>query len=210
MKDWIPGAASRRWLPRATAAVATLAVGFAFGDRLGEAEPTPVSFHDLRVNRPAAYTTLIDPEVPGVAALARRLGTLEAAYLFVRDSIDFNPSLPVSDPGRALEAGQASCLGKATLLASLYRALGVPADSVRVVTGQLPLQGELIEHAWVDLEYGGVCLQNDPTDLLGVHDFLRFPNREYTDAFVQRELFCFNDQGFAAVSQLNNLRGRHP
>jgi hypothetical protein len=29
-------------------------------------------------------------------------------------------------------------------------------------------------------------------------------------SFVSRELFCFNDEGFAVVSQLNRLRGRHP
>ncbi len=74
----------------------------------------------------------------------------------------------------------------------------------------MPLGDSLVDHAWVDLEYGSSCLQLDPTDLLGTHDFLRFPGQEYVRSFVSRELFCFNDEGFAAVSQLNRLRGRHP
>ena len=74
----------------------------------------------------------------------------------------------------------------------------------------MPLGGSLLDHAWVDLEYGSLCLQLDATDLLGTHDFLQFPGDEYVRSFVSRELFCFNDEGFAVVSQLNRLRGRHP
>jgi hypothetical protein len=200
----------RRWGPHAVAAIATLAVGVALGDRLGEADTEPASFHDFRVNRPDEYRSLIDPGAPDVENLARRLGTLEAAYRFVRDSVDFDPAAAAEAPAETLRRGRASCLGKATLLVSLYRALGIPAADVRVVTGQVALNGELVEHAWVDLEYGSVCLQQDPTDLLGVHDFLQFPNNDYESAFVHRGLFCFNDQGFAAISQLNRMRGRHP
>ena len=206
----LEGATARRWWPHALAGMVTLAVGFALGDQLGEAEPQPASFHDMRVVHPADYTALVDPAAPEVVALARQLGSLEEAYRFVRDAVAFEPAAPAATPAQTIGSGRASCLGKAALLASLYRALGVPAGSVRVVTGQLPLGGALVEHAWVDLEYGATCVQQDPTDLLGVHDFLAFPNAGYTDAFVQRELFCFNDAGFAAVSQLNRMRGRHP
>lgn len=200
----------RRWWLHAAAAIGTLVVGFALGDRLGEAEPQPVSFHDIRVNRPEEYQSLVDPGDPEVIALARRLGSLEGAYLFVRDQIGFDPAQPAAPPGEILVAGRASCLGKATLLASLYRALGVPAFEVRVVTGQVLYGDTVLEHAWVDLEYGSLCLQQDPTDLLGSHDFLQFPNNSFVDAHVTRELYCFNDQDFAAVSQLNRLRGRDP
>jgi len=207
----VPGrSGARRWLPHAAAAAATLAVGFALGDRFGEAEPQPPTFHDMRVNHPEDYTSLVTPAAPEIDALARRLGTLEAAYLFVRDGIVFDPSRAAGTPAEILRDGRASCLGKAALLASLYRALGVPAYGVRVVTGQVPFEGVLLEHAWVDLEYGSLCLQQDATDLFGVHDFLRFPNQEYVNGHVHRELYCFNDQGFATVSQLNRLRGRHP
>jgi hypothetical protein len=203
----------RRWLPHAAAAALTLAAGFALGDRFGRLRADAsrrASFHDIRVLPPEQFRSLVTPAAPEVTALARRLGTLEAAYLFVRDGIAFDPSSAADVPVGTLRAGRASCLGKAALLVSLYRALGVPADGVRVVTGQVPYEGELLEHAWVDLEYGSLCLQQDTTDLFGVHDFLRFPNQRYVDEFVQRELFCFNDQSFAAVSQLNRLRGRHP
>jgi len=200
----------RRWWLHAAAAVLTLAAGFLLGDRSSDAELVRPTFHDTRVIHPEEFQTLIAPEAPELVTLARQLGSLEAAYAFVRDRIAFDPSAPAGAPAQTLREGRASCLGKATLLVSLYRALGVPAGSVRVVTGQVPLGDSLLDHAWVDLEYGSLCLQLDPTDLLGTHDFLQFPGQEYVRSFVSRELFCFNDEGFAAVSQLNRLRGRHP
>ena len=203
-------AVGRRWWPHAVAAAALLVFGFVLGDRSGDAEPVRPSFHDIQVVHPDDLQGLIDPEAPAVVALARRLGSLEAAYEFVRDRIAFEPSAPAGSPAQTLRDGRASCLGKATLLASLCRALGVPASSVRVFTGQVPLGDSLLDHAWVDLEYGSLCLQLDPTDLLGRHDFLQFSGGEYVRSFVSRELFCFNDEGFAVVSQLNRLRGRHP
>ena len=203
-------ALGRRWWPQAVAALAVLAAGFILGDQSGEADPVNTSFHDIRVIHPEDFRTLIVPEAPELVELARQLGSLEAAYEFVRDRIAFEPSAAAGAPAQTLREGRASCLGKTTLLVSLFRALGVPAGSVRVVTGQVPLGGSLLDHAWVDLEYGSLCLQLDPTDLLGRHDFLRFPGQEYVRSFVSRELFCFNDQGFAAVSQLNRLRGQHP
>jgi hypothetical protein len=199
----------RGWL-HAVAAIVTFAAGLALGDRRSEADLPPASFHDMRVIQPGHFQTLVAPEVPAVAALAARLGSLEDAYLFVRDRIAFEPSFPVAAPDQILIDGRASCLGKATLLASLYRALGIPAASVRVVTGQVSLGGAPVDHAWVDLEYGSICLRLDPTDLLGRHEFLQFPNEEYLRSFVFRENFCFNDKGFAVVSQLNRLKGRHP
>lgn len=201
-------AAVRRWGPRAVAAALTFLAGFMIRERLGEADPVPASFHDFRVNHPEEYSSLVVPGSPEVQSLARRLASPEAAYRFVRDEIAFDTRCAASGPGEILRSRRASCLGKATLLASLYRALGLPAENVRVVVGQVPLGGGLLDHAWVDLEYGPVCLQQDPTDLLGVHDFQRFRDQEYVRAFVQRELFCFNDEGFAAVSQLNRLRRR--
>lgn len=203
-------AVMRRGWPQAGAAVTLLACGFVLGDRNGDAESVNPSFHDIRVIHPEDFQSLVAPEAPEVVALASRLGSLERAYVFVRDRIAFDPSAAASAPAQTLRAGRASCLGKATLLVSLVRALGVPAGSVRVVTGQVPLGDSLLDHAWVDLEYGSLCLQLDPTDLLGTHDFLRFPGQEYVRSFVSRELFCFNDEGFAAISQLNRLRGSHP
>jgi transglutaminase-like putative cysteine protease len=199
-----------RWWPHAAAAALTLGAGFILGERSGDAEPVKPAFHDIRVTHPEDYRSLIAPEAPEVIALARRLGSIEAAYDFVRDRIAFEPSAPAGAPEQILFDGRASCLGKATVLASLFRALGVPAANVRVVTGQVSLGGTLLDHAWVDLEYGSLCLQLDPTDLLGNHDFLQFPGTEYVRSFVYRENLCFNDEGFAVVSQLNSLRGRHP
>lgn len=199
---------ARRWLPHAAAAAATLAFGIALGSRFGAGAPVRATFHDFRVNHPRDYSSLVTPAAPAVADLARRLGSLEAAYRFVRDGVVFEPMRASGAPAETLAAGRGSCLGKAALLASLYRALGVPAADVRVVVGQIPTRDGLIEHAWVDMEHGSICLQQDPTDLLGVHEFGRFPGQQFVREFVSRELFCFNDKGFAAVSQLNRMRRR--
>lgn len=199
-------ALARRWLPHAAAAAATLAFGIALGVRFGEAESPPAAFHDMRVNHPREYSALVTPEAPEVKELARQLGSLEAAYVFVRDSIVFEPMRAAGAPAETLRTRRASCLDKATLLVSLYRALGLPASAVRVVVGQISYGGKILEHAWVDLEHGSTCLQLDATDLLGVHDFGRFREQQFVDEFVSRELFCFNDEGFAAVSQLNRMR----
>jgi len=199
-----------QWLLQGAAAAALLAVGFLLGDRDGDADPGRPTYHDNQVVHPDDLRALVAPEAPEVVALARELTSVEAAYTFVRDRIVFDPSAPANTPARILRDGRASCLGKATLLTSICRALGVPAGSIRVVTGQVPLGDSIVDHAWVDLEYGSLCLQLDPTDLLGSHDFLRFPGNEYVRSFVSRELFCFNDEGFAVVSQLNRLKGLHP
>jgi len=200
----------REWWKHAIAAGLTLVAGFALSAGYSAAGRARPSFHDLRVNETEDYRGLVDAEAPQVVELARRLGSLEGAYGFVRDAIVFDPRASVSSPARTLAAGRASCLGKATLLASLYRAQGVPASDVRVVVGLVGYEGDLIEHAWVDLEYGSLCLQQDPTDLYGRHDFLRFPNDAYSREFAQREFYCFNDEGFALISQLNRFRDRQP
>jgi hypothetical protein len=203
-------AATRRWVKLGAAGCLTLVLGIALNARYSIADRAQPTFHDLRVNLPEEYSRLVDPDAPPVQELAHRLGTLEAAYGFVRDSIAFEPRASASAPARTLADGRASCLGKAALLASLYRALGVPASDVRVVVGLVGYEGNLIEHAWVDLEYRALCLQHDATDLYGVHDFLRFPGDAYAREFAQREFYCFNDAGFAVVSQLNRMRSRRP
>ena len=76
----------------------TLAFGVFLGDQLGDAEPVPPSFHDTRVIHPEEFRSLVAPESPEVVALARQLGSLEAAYVFVRDRIAFDPSTPASAP----------------------------------------------------------------------------------------------------------------
>ena len=128
-------ARTRRWGFIAIAAAALFGVGFLLGDRDGEAEGVHPSFHDTQVIHPDELQALVAPEATEVRALARELGSVEEAYAFVRDRVVFEPSAPAVGPAQILREGRASCLGKATLLASLCRALGVPASSIRVVTG---------------------------------------------------------------------------
>jgi hypothetical protein len=182
-------------------AVAVFAAGYLFRDR---EERTHPSFHDMRVNHIPDLASLVLPGDPAVRALAERLLTPEAAYAHVRDRIRYEPMVPGTSPGEILRAGVGSCLGKATLLCSIYRAMGIPASDVRVIVGNIALPDRIIDHVWIDLEYKGVCYQQDPSGLLGVFEFGQF--REITRSFVQEENFCFNDEGFAVVSQLNRFR----
>jgi transglutaminase-like putative cysteine protease len=184
---------------------------FSAGFLLGDLRPDPLpTFHDTRVNHIPDYTSLIDPRHPDIRALAKRLKTPEEAYYFVRDAIAFDPSLPAAGPEETLRTGAGSCLGKAALLCSLYRAMGLGSGAVRIVVGEVAAEGGSASHAWIDLELEGRCLQQDPSELLGLFRFAEFAGMEYTRAFVQKESFCFNDRGFAVVSQLNRFRGGYP
>jgi hypothetical protein len=203
----------RRFFPRTVRGVWTtilVLAAFVFGTRHGvwvSGQQRP-EFHDTVANHVADYRLLIDTHDRDIREEARRLGTPEGAYLFVRDAILFDPSLAAAPAGVTLRERRASCLGKAALLCSLYRAQGIPPDDVHVVVGEVATpRGTLAEHAWVELDRGGSHFQQDPTSLLGVFAFGQFPGREYTDAFIRKEGFCFNDTGFAVVSQLNRMRG---
>ncbi len=177
--------------------------GFVAGDVRKDPQP---SFHDIRVIHAEDYRSLVDPRDRAVRTLAGKLGTPEAAYAFVRDRIAFDPAFPAAPPGEIIAAGAASCLGKATLLCSLYRALGAGAGEVRVLTGEVRVGGRMANHVWIDLEFQGRCLQQDPSSLLGTFGFSDFPGVEYSRAFVLDEEFCFNDRGLAMVSQMNRFR----
>jgi hypothetical protein len=184
-------------------AAGLFSAGYFFRDRDARTRP---EFHDMRVNHIPDLLSLVDPDDPAVRSLAERLGTPEAAYAYVRDRIRYEPMVPCASPGEILREGVGSCLGKATLLCSLYRAMGIPSSAVRLIAGNNALQDRLIDHVWIDLEYKGGCLQQDPSGLLGVFEFGQFREMEFTRYFVQEENYCFNDEGFAVISQLNRSR----
>lgn len=184
-----------------------LAGTLCLGILIGRNDPAPLpKFHDIRVNHVGDYTRLVEADHPAVTAMAEKLGNPEAAYYFVRDIIRFEPQRPAAAASRTLGDGAASCIGKAILLCSLYRAMGIPAENVRVVTGEVVSPEGNVDHAWVDMEFKGQCLQLDPTQLLGSFPFRAFPGASFSRAFIGREHFCFNDAGFAVVSQLNRFR----
>ena len=185
---------------------ATFITGYAVGDR--EAD---VTFHDMLVNDPEDLSALVTPKDRRIKELAAKLGSLEAMYRFVRDNIAFDPALPAVPAGEVLAHGKGSCLGKAVLLCSLYRAAGLNDSRVRVVTGEVEAMGGPVDHAWLELEYQGECLQQDATELLGRFEFAQFKGTAYTKAFIRREGYVFNDNDFAVVSRLNMLKDTgHP
>ncbi|MGE5190847.1 MAG: transglutaminase domain-containing protein, partial [Gemmatimonadota bacterium] len=155
--------------------------GVLYGSRRETHRP---SFHDVRVNHVGDLISLVDPDDPAVRSLARRLGTPEAAYAYVRNQVRYAPMSAAAPPGDIVRDRAASCLGKAALLCSLYRAMAIPADNVRVITGGVVLPHGLADHAWVDLEYGGMCLQQDVSGFLGDFGFAQFAGQAFSQAFV--------------------------
>ncbi len=199
----------RRLIPLLALIAVAFCCGFYAGGRKRVARPL---FHDMIVEHPHEYSALVTPTDKRVRRLAAQLTTPEHAYLYVRDRIAYDPSLPAQTAGVILDEKRASCLGKAVLLCSLYRAMGIPASDVRVVTGEVVSSPDsIIDHAWIEMEHDGICIQQDPTSLLGFFDFDQFRGMAYTRAFIRREGFTFNDRHFAIVSRLNMLRGSgHP
>jgi hypothetical protein len=198
-------------LIRLGAATCLILFVFAAGYTLGDKDPPPFSFHDMIVNHADDLSALVTPDDGRVKALARELKTPQNAYLYLRDAVAFDPSLPVSPAGEIAAQKRASCLGKAILLASLYRAMGMKPGDVRIVTGEVEAGQGILDHAWVELEHEGRCLQQDTTDLLGRFSFDQFQGMAYTNAFIRRESNVFNDRGFAVISRLNMMKGSgHP
>ena len=190
-----------------------LALGLTFlaGYTLGDKDPLPQSFHDMVVNHPERLSSLITPDDIAIKTLAKELGTPQKAYLYLRDSVAFDPSMPAVPAAEIAAQKRGSCLGKAILLSSLYLAMGMSSEEVRVVTGEVEAGQGILDHAWVELEHEGRCLQQDSTDLLGKFSYDQFNGMAYTNAFIRRESYTFNDKGFAIVSRLNMMKNSgHP
>jgi hypothetical protein len=171
----------------------------------------PPSFHDMIVNHPQDLSLLVTPKDKRIRQLAAELKTPENAFVFVRDQVRNDSSMPAMTAGEMLTDRRASCLGKAVLLCSLYRAMGIPSAEVRIVTGEVSCVEGIVDHAWVEMEHDGACIQQDSTDLLGNFEFSQFRGSAYTQAFIRRETFTFNDRSFAVVSRLNQMKGSgHP
>ena len=194
-----------RKLYLAAAAVALVAIGGGIAALLKE-DDGPPRFHDYMVMEAQDYTGLVDPDQKSVRQSAAKLKTFEEAYGFVRDEVRYAPFLAAGKPAETLEKRAASCLGKAALLCSLYRAMGAGPDSVRVVTGIVNTPNGLAEHAWVDMEYKGVCYQQDPSGFLGSFEFGEFGGSSFTSRYVFKENLCFNDMEFGVISQLNRMK----
>ncbi|GAM07907.1 transglutaminase-like superfamily protein [Geobacter sp. OR-1] len=189
-----------------------VALAFCCGFFAAERKKTSeASFHDMIVYHPTSLTGLITPKDKRIRSLAAQLKTPENAYAYVRDRIVNDASLPAASAGEILAEGKASCIGKAVLLCTLYRAMGVPAKEVRVVTGEVDYPDGIVDHAWVETELGGVCIQQDASNLLGLFMFDQFKDVLYTRTFIRKEGYAFNDKHFAVISRLNQLKGSgHP
>ncbi|MCX7990590.1 MAG: transglutaminase domain-containing protein [Proteobacteria bacterium] len=167
---------------------------------------TDAKFEGILVFKPVDYQSLISPDSPDLKPVIKKIRSLPEAYYFVRDFIGFFPMVSDTSIKTTLSNKYSSCMGKAILLASLYRALGIGKDDLRIMVGQIKMGNEIIDHSWVEVKINNVWYQQDTTDLLGKFEFDQFPDRTYSKIFCSRENFCFNETGFAVVSQLNLLR----
>jgi transglutaminase-like putative cysteine protease len=175
-------------------------------DAQADTASQPPAFHDMRVNSIESYVDLIEPNDPDIVTLAKKFKSYEEAYRFVADEIKFVPYVPSGPVKETLRHRVGSCIGKAALLCSIYRAMGLPQENVRIVVGIVVTADGLSDHVWIDLEQAGKCLQQDPSGMLGRFGFYDFPDNRYADRFVMKESFCFNDGQLAIVSQLNRSR----
>ena len=191
--------------------VCALAAGFLLGQAIPPADDTaayPPAFHDLRTNPTYDYVGLIDPDHPEIVKKAREFRNYEEAYRFVSSEVQFVPFAPPGPVDKTLGYRAGSCLGKAALLGSLYRAMGMRSEEVRLIMGVVMTPQGPSDHVWLDLEHAGNCLQQDPSGMLGNFGFHEFPGNRYADTYVVKESFCFNDSDFAVVSQLNRFRDK--
>lgn len=165
-----------------------------------------LKFENIEVIIPEDYVNLITPNNEEVIRVARKIQDPVKAYYYVRDFIHFDPSIITNRPEVTISLRAGNCISKAVLLVSLYRAMGISESHVRIVIGELHSDKMPIQHAWVDVKYNDIWFQQDPTDLLGIFEFDQFKNRDYFQKFVRIENYCFNDTGFAVVSQRNRFR----
>lgn len=163
-------------------------------------------FENINIIDPSKYVELITPENIEVKRIAKRVQEPVKAYYYVRDFIDFDPTIPTSSPEKTILSKKGNCLSKAVLLVSLYRCLKIPEEHVRIVIGELHSEKMIVEHAWIEVKYNGSWYQQDPTDLIGLFSFDQFKERQYFNNFVRKENYCFNDTGFAIVSQRNRFK----
>jgi hypothetical protein len=195
-----------------TVIVSALLLAFGCGFAIGSFKAnSPLSFHDMIVNNPNELPRLVTPKDRRIKTLAAELKTPENAYKYVQERIINDAADPARPAGEILVTGKASCLGKAILLCSLYRAMGFPASDVRVIAGEVDIPGTIIDHAWLEMEYKGKNIQQDVSNVLGTFAFDQFQESTYVQVFIRDEEFVFNDQQFAIVSQLNRMKGTgHP
>ena len=146
----------------------------------------------LRQQRPMIYKKddfrqlspwqqFVTPDDPSIVNIANGVGSIEDAYkvakswTWVSDTILNNesekwlmphefivntpdyPSNPAS--GRIVS----DCEEQAYTFVSLLRAFGIPATDVRVVVGEIVVEGEKGGHAWVEILHNGKWLQLEAT-----------------------------------------------
>ncbi len=136
----------------------------------------------------------VQPGDPEIVALAKRLGTPEAAYEFVRDDVKYSPYATSHVAANiVLQDRRGDCLGQSNLLASLLRAMGVPPDRVEVVFGSIWLDKLYVNHGWVEYEVDDKVWGLDSTIYLGRFGFRQWPRQDFYRRYKARARFVYDD-----------------
>jgi|Deesub1362A_J573_1020465.scaffolds.fasta_scaffold01552_7 transglutaminase-like putative cysteine protease len=142
----------------------------------------------------------LKPEAAKVRAIAVQLRSPEAAYYFVRDEIAYDPFTNSSkNAEEVLEARVGNCIEKASLLASILRAQGIPKEHVYVALGTVYEDGYHPDippenHAWVELYYNGEWYVLDATPYLGNFSPWQWRREDYYRQHRAESYFIYNDR----------------
>jgi transglutaminase-like putative cysteine protease len=112
---------------------------------------------------PNAYVQSDLPELKALAAkVAAGAGDRFAAAVKLRDwvgaNMTFDLGIAIAPSSEILRDRRGTCVGYATLLAALARALGIPS---RVVIGYVYADGMFGGHAWAEIDAGGAWIPID-------------------------------------------------
>ena len=107
-----------------------------------------------------AANALVESTHPGIVKVARELNTTDPEVLtkWVAEHMTFDSGIVMAPASELIRDRRGTCMGYATLLASLARASGVPS---RIAMGYVYYGGIWGGHAWTEMFAGGRWLPFD-------------------------------------------------
>ena len=136
---------------------------------------------DVQPGQTSMYQQFVTPETATIIALTDTISSAEDAYnlavqwTWVADSVlnkkeekwlkpeEFLTNTPGYASNPIPGSIVSDCSEQANTLVSLLRAIGISAEDVRVVLGEVDFDGSVGGHAWVEFKVEGKWLVLDPT-----------------------------------------------
>lgn len=199
----MPRLIGARWFPIVVTVVLGIgASAFVAGDRSSETQSAAdheagrVFVADNSRFLIANPRALLHPRNRGIVRLARRLGTPKKAFEFMRNEIAYENVTPASNEhaDNVLRYRHTNCIGEATLLASLLRAMGLPAKRLRVVVAVIEEEGRRGAHSWVEYLDGNEWVVLDPTPSTDSYAFATWGVSDFYVMYRVVPVVSFNDR----------------